>query len=107
MRKKKPLDRINFDLYEFDTEKGLIWSKYLKKWLTGRKAYIKGNKDDYYLVVELKNKDGSKDFYQYHRVIGYIFVEKSEKLKDIPYEMLEINHINENKHDNRPIFLLL
>lgn len=105
MIRKKPLDFIDFDSYEFDAEKGLIWSKFWKRWLTGRKSYIKGNKDDYYLTVELKNKDGTKDFYPYHRVLGYLFVEKPEEYKNIPYELLEINHINENKHDNRVVNL--
>ena len=31
MMKKKPLDVINFTLYEFDAEKGKIWSKHWKR----------------------------------------------------------------------------
>lgn len=97
----KRLNEIDFSLYEFDAEKGKIWSKHWKKWLSGRKVKIKGNEEDYYLVVELKKKDGTKDFYQYHRVIAFQFCERPEHLKNVPYEELEVNHKNETKYDNR------
>ena len=101
MKKKKKLDEIDFSCYDFSAETGRIWSKHWKKWLPGRKAKIKGNDDDYYLVVELKKKDGMKDFYQYHRVIAYLFCKRPEQFKDVPYELLEVNHKNEVKYDNR------
>ena len=100
MRKKKPLEEIDFDCYILHPIYG-IWSKHWKKWLTGRKAKINKSDDDYYLVVELIKKDGSTEFYQYHRVIAFKFVEKPEKYKNIPYECLEVNHKNEIKYDNR------
>lgn len=91
---KKPLNKIDFSKYVFDKEKG-IWSNYWKKWLTGSIG------KDGYAVVELKNKDGSKNFYHYNRVMAYVFIEKPEEYKNIPFEELEVNHKNEKRSDNR------
>lgn len=105
MRKYKSLDKIDYSIYDFDAENGKIWSKSKKEWLSGRKQKINGNDDDYYLIVCLKNIDGTKDFYLYHRVLAYKFIEVPNELRGIPYEELEINHKNEIKYDNRIVNL--
>lgn len=37
-----------------------------------------------------------------HRVIAMAFVERPEHLKDIPFDELEVDHINTIRDDNRP-----
>lgn len=46
-------------------------------------------------------KDGKHKQHRLHRLIAMAFIPKPEHLKDIPYEDLEVDHINGDKTDNR------
>ena len=77
---------IDFSNYIID-KNGLIISKHWNREAKG--SYSKG-----YLHVKLKTKDGKQDYFQKHRVIWLFFN------GEIP-ENMQVNHINENKLDNR------
>lgn len=73
--------------YYADDERGEIWSQKSGKWL-------KGSKNQYgYLQVGLQCEEGKKPFYV-QRLIW-------ESFNDQIPQGLEVNHINENKEDNR------
>lgn len=78
---------INISEYGYDADKG-IWSKAKEKFLTGN-VNKKG-----YVQVGLKCTDGKNRMFQYHRVIWFAFN------GPIP-EGYEINHLDENKQNNR------
>ena len=88
------IQKIDYSLYEFDENKG-IYSKHWKKWCKGSP-----NKDGY-IKVWLKDKDGKKNPYSYHRVMCYVFNERPEELKNVPFEELDVNHKSEIRSDNR------
>lgn len=78
---------IDTNEYEYDVDKG-IWSNYWQKFLEGNV-----NKHGY-VVVTLKCIDGKQRLFRYHRALWYL------AYGEIP-ENYQINHINENKTDNR------
>lgn len=88
------IENINFSLYEFDENKG-IYSKYWKKWCEGSP-----NKNGY-IIVWLKDNNGNKHSYAYHRVMCYVFNKRPKELENIPFEKLDVNHKNENRADFR------
>lgn len=47
------------------------------------------------------NNNGKVKQYRLHRLIAEAFIPIPEHLKDIPYEDLEVDHINGDKTDNR------
>lgn len=47
------------------------------------------------------NNNGKGKQYRLHRLIAEAFIPIPEHLKDIPYEDLEVDHINGDKTDNR------
>ena len=78
---------INLDNYIF-YKNGRIYNKTKKRFLKG---YIDKNG---YVITCLKCKDGTSNTFLWHRVIWYVFN------GEIP-NGYEINHINEDKTDNR------
>lgn len=56
---------------------------------------------DGYLSGSMMCIDGKTRYYKVHRIIAYIFCEKEESIKDIPFEDLDVEHINTIKTDNR------
>ena len=50
------------------------------------------------VLLSEKNK---KKWFKLHRLIAEAFVERPEHLKDIPFEELEVDHINGVRDDNR------
>lgn len=88
------LEEIDFEKYIVD-EKG-IYSKYWKHYLSGK------TDSNGYVDVSMNTKDGHKHQYPYNRIIGYCLISKPEHLKDVPYEYLDVDHINGIRNDNRP-----
>ena len=88
------IENIDYSLYEFDENKG-VYSKHWKRWCKG------SPNANGYLVVWLKDKNGKRDSYAYHRVMCYYFNDRPEHLKDVPYENLDVNHKNEVRSDFR------
>ena len=80
-------ERIDISEYGYDENKG-IWSKHWEKFLTGN-INKKG-----YVYVGLKCIDGKKRLFGYHRALWYL------AYGAIP-EGYEINHLDENKQNNR------
>lgn len=78
---------ISTEDYGYDANRG-IWSKYYKKFLKG---YIR---NDGYLNVRLKCIDGKQRIFYLHRALWYLVY------GPIP-EGYEINHLDENKQNNR------
>lgn len=78
-------DYKNYEIYE----DGRIWSYARNRWLKptpNRKGYLR---------ICLYDNDGKMKFYQHHRVVY-----ESVTSQPIP-EGMQVNHINENKTDNR------
>lgn len=88
------LETIDFSYYDFDENVGII-SKHWNRPCKGHRG------KDGYIHVMLKLKNGGKKFFQYHRVMAYVFCERPEHLKDIPFDQLDVNHKNEIRWDNR------
>lgn len=78
---------ILLDNYVF-YEDGRIWSKWFKNYING---YINPSG---YVQVLLKCTDGKQRKFYWHRVIWFAFN------GEVP-EGMEVNHINEDKTDNR------
>lgn len=84
---------IDFDKYEI-REDGSIYSKHWKKQLSGWKD------EDGYLVSCLTLKNGKKQPYRINRVIAYLFVPKPRHLENVPYENLQVGHLDIDKKNN-------
>lgn len=98
MREYRKLEDIDFERYSFDPISG-IWSKWYKRWLYGcEKTTQDGQKRR---MICLMAKDGEKHEYLYYRVLAYIFVPREGEFFEVPYELLEIDHINGDSTDNR------
>lgn len=92
------IENIDFDRYSFDPKLG-IWSNWFKKWLCGSvKTTQDGQKRRF---INLVDKNGKKHDYLYYRVLAYIFVPREGEFSEIPYENLEIDHINGDSSDDR------
>ena len=87
------LELIDFSKYEFHPING-IWSKHFRRFCN------EAPKQDGYQHVWLKCIDGIGRIFQYHRVIAYMFCPIPEEFKDIPLEDLDVNHKDENRHNN-------
>lgn len=94
MVERLKLEEIDLDKYEFDPEKG-IWSKHWGRWAEGY------TDDNGYNHIWLVDKSGKKHPYQRKRVIAYVFCERPEHLKDVPYEYLDVDHKNGIRDDDR------
>ena len=97
MFKKVKLEEIDFSKYVVDPENG-IYSKFFKKWLTGWIIEDEcGRKDR---AIKLRTINNTSKDYMYSRVMAYLFVERPEHLKEIPYEFLEVDHIDTDSLNN-------
>lgn len=86
---------IDTDKYIF-SKNGEIFSKSYNV-----NGYIKGTTNIFgYKQTTLLCTDGKRRTFKIHRVIAYMFVPKPDNLKDIPYDNLQIDHINCDKTDN-------
>ena len=85
---------INFEKYKFYKD-GKIWSKSRKSYKIPQQ--IKGG----YLGTTLICLDGKLHPFKIHRIIAEMFCEVPEHLKNVPLEMLDVDHINGNRQDNR------
>lgn len=56
---------------------------------------------DGYLSGSMMCIDGKTRYYKVHRIIAFIFCEKEELVKDVPFDELDVEHINTIKTDNR------
>lgn len=88
------ISNINLEKYKFQKD-GRIWS-------VSRECYkipqtVRGG----YLATTLLCLDGKLHPFRIHRVIAELFCEIPEHLKDIPIEMLDVDHINGDRTDNR------
>lgn len=54
-----------------------------------------------YVQTTLLCIDGKRRVFKIHRVIAFLFIPKPDHLSDIPYNELQVDHINRNKQDNR------
>lgn len=83
------------------TSNGYVISRnfYRKK---GVEKALKPNKTncDYYRVC-LYTDNGGKKKYSIHRLVALAFCDKPEHLKGIPFEDLDVDHINGDRSDNR------
>lgn len=84
---------IDFEKYIISKD-GTIHSKHWKKNLDG---WVD---EDGYLVTCLMLKNGKRQPYRINRVIAYLFCEKPEHLKEIPYDELQVGHSDTNKKNN-------
>ena len=91
MNKLALLDTSKYHFYE----NGEIWSnskKQLLKFTVGADGYLSG----LFSCI-----DGNTRSFKIHRIIAYIFCEKEECVKDVPFEDLDVEHKNAIKTDNR------
>lgn len=84
-----------FPNYEVSTE-GRVRSLNYKQ--TGQIKMLKQHNNHGYLIVRI-SKNGKRFQYFVHRVVAYSFPDLIPN--DNPTEKIEINHIDENKHNNR------
>ena len=89
----RKLEEIDFSRYIIN-EKG-IYSKHWKRYISGKTT------NEGYIVVSMCDKNGKKHQYPYHRVIAYALIPKPYYLEDVPYEHLDVDHINGIRNDNR------
>lgn len=87
-------DNIDLNKYIIYND-GKIWSIFYKKFIKPQK--IRGG----YLGVSLVCKDGKQHSFKLHRIIAELYCKKTEHLKNIPIENLDVDHINGNRQDNR------
>ena len=85
---------INLEKYTIQ-EDGKIWSKSKESYKIPQQ--IRGG----YLGTTLLCLDGKLHPFKIHRVIAEMFCEVPEHLKNVPLEMLDVDHINGNRQDNR------
>lgn len=88
------LDLLDKSKYRFDTD-GSIWSISKNKKL----KFTKGK--DGYLTTLFLCVDDKPRYYKVHRVIAYIFCKKDNDVANIPFDKLDVEHINTIKTDNR------
>lgn len=69
------------------TEDGQVWSYYLNDYLS-----LKPDKKGY-VYVKLRDKNGKQKRIAVHRLVAQAFI-------DNPNNLLEVNHIDENKQNN-------
>lgn len=98
MRKYRKLEDIDFSMYKFDPVKG-VWSNFWNAWLTGfiraeRRTGIRRRR------IHLTDKGGVGHDYFFARVLAYLFVPREDEFKDVPYECLEVDHINGDSLDD-------
>lgn len=84
---------IDFEKYIIQKD-GTIYSKHWEKPLKG---WVD---EDGYLVNCLMLKNGKRQPYRTNRVIAYLYCEKPEHLKDIPYNELQTGHMDTNRINN-------
>ena len=89
----RKLEEIDFSKYIID-EHG-IYSKHWKQYLNGKVT------NEGYIVISMCTKNGKKYQYPLHRIIAFCLISKPDYLKEIPYEMLDVDHINGIRNDNR------
>lgn len=68
-------------------------------WSNTKGEYI-GSTNRYKRVC-LKCVDSTYHYFSCHRLIAYYFVTRPEHLKDVDYSLLQVDHINGDKTDNR------
>lgn len=88
------LDLLDKSKYRFETD-GSIWSISKNRKL----KFTKGV--DGYLNGLFLCTDNIPRNYKIHRIIAYIFCERDNEVCNIPFEELDVEHINTIKTDNR------
>lgn len=76
---------------------GRIWNIKMNREQTTH--WNSSNKKHRYLVVSITNEEGRKTK-RVHRLVARAFVERPEHLKDVPFEDLEVDHINGDRENN-------
>ena len=88
------VDIKNFEGYYKVSNLGRVYSIKTNKFLKLKR------RNNNYLIAQL-SKDGKQYPIFAHRLVAMMFCERPEHLKDIPFEDLDVDHINTVRDDNR------
>ena len=90
MCREELIDFSKYLIFKDGTFYSKHWNKPLDGWVD----------KDGYLVSCLTLKNGKQQPYRRNRVIAYLFVDKPTHLKDIPYDELQVGHLDTDKQNN-------